>query len=245
MPGSLAHYDAPVIRRVTYLAAYAALAALGEALVARPAVLWVRSLGIFAPVLAWEVPFGALLLACAILVAAFTFALASAVALGRTPRAPLHVAFLLAVGICFALRAASGNPRPPADPAPALLDGIRAVADELDRGYAGSYAPDAGQFASALAQIAPPPFRRLGRRIPLHARVLSGAEGPQLEPLPEDLPGTIYLAISRDRRSAWITSLGVDGMVKLGQEQPAIAVAHAGTHAAPGQDPALPAYPRK
>ena len=230
---------------MTYLAAYAALAALGEALVARPALLWLRSLGIFAPALAWDVPFGALLLFSAVLVAAFTFALASAVALGRSPRAPLHVAFLLAIGICFALRSASGNPRPPPDPAPALLDGLRAVADELDRGYAGSYAPDAGQFASALAQVAPPPFRRLGRRIPLHARVLSGADGPQLEALPEDLPGTVYVAISRDRRSAWITSLGLDGIVKLGPEQPAIAVAHAGTHAPPGRDAALPAYPRR
>ena len=234
-----------VIRRVTYLAIYAALAALGEALVARPALLWVRSQGIFQPALAWDVPFGALLLACAVLVALFTLGLASAVSLGRTPAIPLHLAFLLAIGICLAVRSASGNPRPPRDPAPALLDAVRTAADELDRGYAGSYAPDAGQFGSALAQVRPPGFRRLGRPIPVHARILSGADGPQLEPLPEDLPGTVYIAIARDRQSAWLTALGLDGIVLLRRDRPAVAEAHAGTHSLPGQDPALPAYPAR
>lgn len=232
-----------MILRVTYLATYAALAALGEALVGRPAVLWVRSQGIFSPALAWDVPYGALLLACAVLLALFTFALASALALRRTPpRPPLHLAFLLAVGICFALRSASGNPRPPRAPGPELLDALRAAADELDRSYAGSYAPDASQFSSTLARIRPPAFRRLGRAIPLHARVLSAADGPQLEALPGDQPGTMYVAISRDRQSAWLTALGLDGVLTLPAGTPAVAVARGGTHSAPGGDPQLPAY---
>ncbi|MGZ6125869.1 MAG: hypothetical protein ACXWLR_12965 [Myxococcales bacterium] len=235
-------YDAQVIGRVTYLAAYAALAALGEALVARPALLWVNSQGVFSPALAWDVPYGALLLACAILLALFTFGLASGVALGRKPRPPLHVAFLLAVGICFALRSASGDPLPPRDPKPALLHGLRTAADELDRGYAGLYAPDAGQFSSALAQVAPPGFRRLGRAIALHARILSGADGPQLEALPGDQPGTIYVAIAKDRQSAWLTALGLYGIVQLSSAKPAVAVARQGTHSLPGGDPGLPAY---
>jgi hypothetical protein len=231
-----------VIRRVTYLASYAALAALGEALVARPALLWVRSQGIFSPALAWDVRYGGLLLACAVLLALFTFGLASGIALGGKPRLPLHLAFLLAVGICFALRSASGNPRPPRDPAPALLDALRAAADELDRSYAGVYAPDASQFSSGLAQVTPPGFRRLGRAIPLHARILSGAEGPQVEPLPEDQPGTVYLAISKDRQSAWLTALGLNGVMTLPAGTPAIAIAQGGTHSLPGGDPHLPAY---
>lgn len=231
-----------MIRRVTYLAAYAALAALGEALVARPALLWVRSQGIFSPALAWDVPYGALLLACAVLLALFTFALSCAMALRRKPRQPLHVAFLLAVGICFALRSASGNPRPPRDPAPELLEALGAAADELDRSYDGSYAPDAAQFGSALARIRPPAFRRLGRAIPLHARVLSGADGPQVVPLPGDQPGTVYVAISKDRQSAWLTALGLDGISTLPAGAPAVAVARAGTHSPPDSDPQLPAY---
>jgi hypothetical protein len=233
---------ANAIRRMTYLAAYGGLAALGEALVARPGLLWARSQGTFSPALAWDVQYGALLFACALLLGLFTFALAWEAALGRRPRPPLHVALLLAVGICFALRSASGNPRPPRDPAPALLDGLRAAAEELDRGYRGLYAPDAGQFASALAQVAPAPFRRLGRPIPLHVRVLSGADGPQLEALPEDLPGTIYVAISKDRQSAWLTALSIDGILGLEGARPALAVARNGTHSLPGEDPGLPAY---
>jgi hypothetical protein len=235
----------PVIRRLTYLAAYAALAALGEALVARPALLWARSLGILQPVLAWEVPYGGLLLACAALVALFALALAAAAARLRNPPLPIHLAFLLAIGICFALRSAAGDPLPPRDPSPALLEGLRAAAAELDRGYRGLYAPDAGQFASALAQAPSPGFRRLGRSLPLHARVLSGADGPQLEPLPEDQPGTIYLAISKDRQSAWLTALGLSSIVRLRSGVPAVAFARQGTHSLPGGDPALPVYPSR
>ena len=228
---------------LAYLAAYAALAALGAALVARPAFLWLRSQGLAEAVLAWDVPNGALLAASAALLAFLTLRLASEAALRRGPRAPLHLAFLLGVGICLALRSASGDPRPPSDPAPGLLDALRAAAEDLDRGWAGQYTPDTAQFSSSLAQVHPPAFRRHGRRLPLHVRVLSGAEGAQLEPLAGDQPGTIYLSLSRDRQTAWFTALTLDGVLQMSSGKPAIIEAQAGTHSSPGGDPALPAYP--
>ena len=227
-----------------YLCAYAALAALGEALAARPALLWIRAQGVLSPALAWDVPCGALLCACAAGVGVFTLALASMLSRGRNPGPALHIAFLLLVGICFSLRAASGEPRAPHDPAVVLRAALRAAADELDRSYPGRYA-DAAQLSSTLAQAEPLPIRRLGRRIALHARVLSGAEGPQLDPLPEDAPGTVYVAISPDRQSAWLTALDMNGILALPSGKPAIVEARAGTHSEPGGDPALPVYPRR
>jgi len=229
---------------LAYLTAYGALAALGAALIGRPALLWLRSQGLSEAALAWDVPHGALLAASAALLAFLTLWLASQAALRRSPRAPLHLAFLLGVGICLALRSASGDPHPPPDPAPGLLDGLRAAAEELDRGWTGQYAPTAGRFSSSLAQVCPPAFRRHGRSLPLHVRVLSGAEGAQLEPLPGDQPGTIYLSLSQDRQAAWLTALTLDGVLQISSGKPAIIEAHAGTHSLPGRDPALPAYPR-
>src|SRR5262249_10703396 len=156
---------------------------------------------------------------------------------------PHALRFLLPRAVCFAVRSWAGDPQPPRDPAPALLDGLRAAAGELDRDFHGSYLPDASQLNSALAQVTPPGYRRLGRDIPLHARVLSGADGPQLEPLPGDIPGTIYVAISRDRTAAWISALALGGTLKLASGKPALVEAHAGTHSQPGRDPLVPAYP--
>src|ERR1700682_3433418 len=229
------------VMRLAYLAAYAALAALGAALVARPALLWLRSQGLFEAALAWDVRNGALLVVSAALLGFLTLRLASQAALRRSPRASLHLVFLLGVGVCLALRSASAAPRPPADPAPGLLEGLRAAAEELDRGWAGQYTPDAAQFSLSLAQVHPPAFRRHGRSLPLHVRVLSGAEGAQLEPLPRDQPGTIYLALSQDRQTAWLTALTLDGILQISSGKPAIIEAHAGTHSLPGRDPALPA----
>ena len=229
--------------RVAYLLVYAALAALGEALVARPALLWLRGQGLFHAVQPWEVPFGAACLVLALFVALNTLWLAADAALGRRPRVPQHAIFLLVLALCISIRAGSGEPRPPPDAAPQLLAGLRAAAEELDRDYKGSYAPDAGQLQGALAPLGPSGFRRLARNIPLHARVLSASEGPQLEALPEDLPGTLYVAVSRDRSSAWLTALGKSGVVKLQSGKPALVELHAGTHSLPGRDPQVPAYP--
>jgi hypothetical protein len=231
--------------RIAYLCAYGALAALGEALVARPSLVWVQSQGIFHTALAREVPYGALLAVAVAALALFTLWLVSRTAADRTPSTPLHVTFLLLVGACLSLRSASGNPRPPPDPTPSLLDALRVAADELDQLYAGLYTPDATQLSFALAQVRPPPFRRLGRQVPLHARILSGAGSAQLTPLPGDEPATIYIAISPDRHSAWLTAVTLTGILELPAGRPAIAEAYAGSHSAPGADPGLPSYPRQ
>jgi hypothetical protein len=121
--------------RIAYLAAYAALAALGEALVARPALLWLRGQGLFRPALPTEVPLGGLAFALAALVALATLWLAAGAALGRRPHVPQHAAFLLLLVVCLAVRAWSGEPQRPRSPAVSLLDGLRLVADALDRDF--------------------------------------------------------------------------------------------------------------
>jgi len=239
----LAH-DAFVIR-LAYLCTYAMLAATGEALVARPAALWIRSQGLFHPALAWDVRYGPLYGAAAAAVALCTAALASHAATTRKPARPLQVGFLLLVGTCFALRSASGEPQPPPDPAPVLFSALELAADELDRGYAAFYTADASRLASALTHAARAPFRRWGRQIPLRARIRSDAEGAQLDPLPDDQPGTIYVAISRDRQSAWLTALSLNRTFTLPSGRAAIAEARAGTHSAPGADPRIPSYPKR
>jgi len=231
--------------RIAYLCTYGSLAALGEALVVRPAVIWVRSQGIVEAALACEVPYGGLLTAAAAALVVFTLWLVSRAAVDRTPGLAVHVTFLLLVGVCLSLRSACGDTRPPPDPAPLLLEALGVAADELDESYTSIYAPDASRFTIALARVRPPPFRRFGRHLALHARILPGAGGAQLTPLPGDQPGTLYVAISPDRQSAWLTALSLNGSLNLPSGAPAIAEAHSGTHSSPGTDPALPSYPRK
>ncbi|HEX9578047.1 MAG TPA: hypothetical protein VF993_09855 [Myxococcales bacterium] len=235
--------------RIAYLAVYAGLAAVGEGLVARPALLWLRGQGIFHAALPWEVPLGGLALALAALVAIATLSLASDAALGRRPRVPQHAAFLVVLGTCLALRAGTAPPAPPRDPGPALLQGLRAAADEIDRDFHGQYAPDAGQINGALAQVTPPGFRRLGRAIPLHARVIASThgEGPVLDPLPGEVPATVYIAVSKDRTTAWLTAVtlhsGQPAILRTTAGKPVLVKAHSGTHSLPGRDPVVPAYP--
>jgi hypothetical protein len=230
--------------RIAYLCAYSALSALGAALAGRPALVWARSQGLFAPVLAWDVRYGGLLLSAATLLALLTARLAAQAASRRSVRASLHAAFLLVVGACLALRSASGHPRPPLDPAPALLEALRVAASELESGWTGRYAPEAARFDPPLARVAPPAFCRLGRAVAFHARVLSQASGPQLDRIEDDPPGTIYVAISEDRQSAWLTAVALGRIASLPSGAPAVIEARRGTHGLPGQDPALPAYPR-
>src|SRR5438132_11226754 len=98
---------------MAYLCGYGALAALGEALVARPALTWVRAQGIFHTTLAWEVPSGALLAVAPAALALFTLGLSSPAAVGRTAPLPLHPGFLLPVGPVCPLRSPPRPPRPP------------------------------------------------------------------------------------------------------------------------------------
>jgi hypothetical protein len=228
--------------RIAYLAAYAALAALGEALLARPALLWLRGQGILRAALPWEVPLGGLAFLLALLVAGATLFLATQAALGRRLQLSQHAAFLLLLALAFALRSQAGEPRPPPDPSPALLAGLRAVALELDRDYRDGYAPNAAKLDLILAQLPPPGFRRLGRTLPLRVRVLP-ADAAQIEALVGDAPGTIYIALSKDRASVWLTALSLPGVLKLSSGKPALIEAHAGTHSLPGRDPIVPAYP--
>ena len=71
----------PRVIRAAYLATYAAFAALGVAMVARPALLWFRSLGFFGVARAWDVPLGALSFGLGVAVCLFTLSLALVVLL--------------------------------------------------------------------------------------------------------------------------------------------------------------------
>ena len=53
--------------------------------------------------------------------------------------------------------------------------------------------------------------------------VLSGAEGARVDALPGDQPATIYLSISKDRQSAWLTALtGGPAVLRLPSGRPAV-----------------------
>ena len=223
--------------RIAYLAAYAALAALGEALVARNALVWLRGQGLFHPALPWGVPLGGAAVLLALLMALATLWLASQAALGKRPRVVQHAIFLMLLGFCISLRSWSGDPQPPPDPAPALLEGLRTAASELDRGFQKAYAPEESRLNGVLGALPAPGYQRLGRTLPLHARIVANATGPQKDALPGDPPGTIYIAVSPDRTAAWLTALSAHGVLKPSIE------AHGGTHSLPGRDPLVPAYP--
>jgi hypothetical protein len=225
--------------RSAWIALYAALAALGAALLARPAVLWIDGLGLYRPVRPWQVPSGwsaALLVA---VLAAFTFRIALRAARGGTPRRSEHLALLVLVALAVLLRAVTGDIRPPRDPAPRLLDGLRAAAAVLDAEYPAThrYRPTAGLVQGALSALPAPGFAYRGRQLPLSARILHGMRGPQIEALPGDPPGTVYVCISADEQRAWLSALSLHAVL------PAMVRATAGTHSAPGLDALLPLYP--
>jgi hypothetical protein len=225
--------------RAASIALYAGFAALGAALLARPAVLWVEGLGLSRPVRPWHVPLGWAAALLAVLFAAFALGMAIHTALGGKPRRRYYLAFLLLVALALLLRAVSGDIRPPLDPAPRLLDGVRAAAGVLDAEYAAThrYAPTAGLVQGALSALPAPGFVQRARELRLSARILHGMRGPQLEALPGDLPGTIYVCISSDEQRAWLSALSLHRVL------PATVQCTAGTHSAPGFDPLLPLYP--
>ncbi len=227
--------------RVVYLMVYAAFAALGEALVAKPAVAWLRGRGLLHAALPWEVPLGAWAVLLAVALAAFTLALSLRFALGLRARVPLHAAFLALFALCLALRGAAGEPEPPADPTAPLLDGLRTVAGELDRSYAGRYLVDEPSLNAALARLPRPGFRRRFRTLPLRVLVLGNASGPQLTALAGDEPGTLYVALAADGRRAWLSALTLQAGAPAVLRQTVQATA--GTHSLPGRDALVPAYP--
>jgi hypothetical protein len=231
-----------VLRAVSLLV-YAVLAALGEAVVARPALLFLQGLGLFRSALPWRVPFGAPQLVLALSIAFVTLVLATRAALGQKARVPLHAALLCLLALSFAARSIAAEPSPPADPLPALLRGLRSAAEALDQGYSRAYQPDPVPLDAAVAQLGPPGFVLHGRLLPLRARVLPDASGPQLTKLMGDAPGIIYVAIARDRKCAWLTALSLPGIAQLASGRPAVVEARGGTHSLPGRDPLVPAYP--
>jgi len=116
--------------RLLYVGTYAAFAALGAALLSRPAVEWLRGLGLFAPALPAGEHLGWASAPLLLLLAGATIAMAMSIALERTPGTAVHAAFLGLVACAVALRAASGPPGP-SDPEPALRSALGVL--ELSR----------------------------------------------------------------------------------------------------------------
>ena len=229
------------ILRISSALVYGAVAAIGIALVSRPALLWVRSLGLLHTASPWDVPAGPAYAALGIALVASITALCVATAFGHRFRRRHQASLLALASAAFIVRASSPEPQPPPDPNPALLAALRTAADRLDALWAGTYAPDPAAIDASLAATG---FRRFGRPVPVHVRVLPAAEGPQLDALRGDEPGTIYVAVSKDRGAAWLTALGLHGFAQVASGRPGVIEARAGTHSAPDADPMVPSYPR-
>lgn len=228
--------------RLSYLGIYAAFAALGAALLSRPALDWVRGLGLFAPALPLRQSLGWASAALLLLLVAGTIAMAMSVAVGRKPGIAAHAAFLLLVACALALRAGSGPATLP-DPDPELRDGLGAAASVLDASYAldRRYDPDVRRLQAALAALPPSPFRFRGQAIRYTVRLLRGASGPQREPLPGDGPATVYVAIAQGAERGWLTVTTLRDR-KVGV-LPATLEARFGAHAEEGRDLLVPPYP--
>ena len=184
---------------------YAAFAACGAALLARPALRWFLGLGFFSPALPASGFAGLASAALLFLLVAATLAMAIKHALGHKPGLPAHAAFLGLVACALAVRAAS-VPAPPVDPDPALREALRAAAGALDASYAVEhrYDPGVNALQAALDALPPSPFRHRAKSLRYSARVLRNAPGPQNDPLPGDLPATVYVAIEPGGQGAWL-----------------------------------------
>ncbi|TMA23972.1 MAG: hypothetical protein E6J85_00645 [Deltaproteobacteria bacterium] len=228
--------------RFFYLAMYAAFAACGAALLARPALRWFLGLGFFSPALPASGFAGLASAALLFLLVAATLAMAIKHALGHKPGLPAHAAFLGLVACALAVRAAS-VPAPPVDPDPALREALRAAAGALDASYAVEhrYDPGVNALQAALDALPPSPFRHRAKSLRYSARVLRNAPGPQNDPLPGDLPATVYVAIEPGGQGAWLSATTLrNGRVEV---LPAAIQARSGTHSEPGESLLLPRYP--
>jgi hypothetical protein len=187
-----------MVRAASY-ALHAVFASIGAALLASPALAWVRGLGLDRPVMAADVPLG------------------------------------------WALRAGIGEFRRAPDPAPRLVDAMAVVAEALDAEYARThrYASPSRLLEPTSIALPPTGLVHRGRELRAIARVLTGMRSPQLDAIAGDAPGTIYVAISPDEQSAWVSALSLDGVL------PITVHAHGGTHSPPGFDALLPLYPKR
>jgi hypothetical protein len=220
--------------RAISLVVYACVAALGTAILARPALFFVRGLGLLRPALPWTVPLGALQFVLAVAIASLTVVLTVRASLGAKPRLPLHGALLGLLGLAWFARHSAGEPSPPPDPAPQLLQAMTVAADALDASYRGSY-PAKVPFAPARS-----PYMFRGRPLGIEPLFLQ-QDWPQVATLAA--PGTLYVAISADRKSAWITAQALTAVQPLLSGKPAVLELHGGTHSLPGRDRLVPLYP--
>ncbi|GAC1336555.1 MAG: hypothetical protein NVSMB23_01750 [Myxococcales bacterium] len=236
--------------RLAYAMVQASAFALGVALVARPAALWLEGLGLFRPAIAARVPGGAACFVLAVLLAGAGLRVALAFARRERPRIPEHAAVLVLLGCALGVRGGLAAPAIVDDPAPALRAGLRAAAAALEVSFAreGRYAPDLAALDAALDALPPPAFVWRGRRLPFRARAVAFEGGPQLVANPGDLPGTIYVAVGPAGDRAYLTALTLrEDRVETLRERgrPLILQARGGTHGELGQDLLLPAYPAR
>jgi len=228
--------------RFLYVATYAAFAALGSALLSRPAANWLRGLGLFAPALPVKGVAGWASAGLLLLLVAATVGISMASALGRKPGLSWHAALLGLIACALALRAAA-IPARAIDPDPALRDALGAAAAALDATYAMEhrYQPAAGAIQAALDALPPSPFRLRGKPMPYSARVLRNAANAQTEPLPGDPPATVYVAVEVGGQGAWLTVTTLRaGRVEV---LPTAVEARSGSHSEPGESLLLPRYP--
>lgn len=228
--------------RFVYVATYAGFAALGAALLARPAASWLRGLGLFAPALPVEGVTGWASAALLLLLVAATVAMATATGLGRRPGLSWHAAFLGLVACALALRAA-GLPQIPPDSELALREALRAAGGALDASYAAHHRYDAtvSEVQAVLDALPPSPYRRRAKPLRYIVRLSWNAHGPQREPLPEDPPGTVYAGIAAGGQGAWLSVATLrGGRVEI---LPAIVEARSGAHSEPGESLLVPRYP--
>ncbi|MFL5247085.1 MAG: hypothetical protein ACJ79V_04615 [Myxococcales bacterium] len=233
---------APGKIRLSYVGIYGAFAALGAALLSRPALEWVRGLGLFAPALPLQEPLGWASAVLLLLLVAGTIGMAMSVALGLKPGIAGHAVLLGLVACALALRAGS-EPATRPDPDPALRDALGAAASVLDASYAleRRYDPDVRKLQGALDALPRSPFRFRAQAIRYTVRLLRGAIGPQREPLPGDGPATVYVAISHVAQRGWVTVTTLrDGKVSV---LPTTLEARFGAHAEEGRDVLVPPYP--
>jgi hypothetical protein len=239
--------------RAAYAVVYGAAAIFGAALLTPTAVDFVRGLGLVRPVLDVPRPAGAPALFLLVLLGALTMRFALALVQGSRPRLREHGVFLFLIAAAIAVLAVAGPGRPPPDPTPALEAGLRAAAHALEATWTGGrYEPDPAALSAAVARLPSPGFVLRGRRLPLLVRLAPLAlreAGPDLgvvEPSPDDVPGTIYVALSGDGTRAWLSAvtLGPSRPEPLrAGARPLVVQARRGIHGAIGSDPLLPAYP--
>jgi hypothetical protein len=232
--------------RVLSLLLYAAAAALGEALVARPALLFARGLGIFRTVLPWRVPFGALQLLLALGIAGCALLLGVRV-VRRQPRLRWHATLLALLALSLGVRGVADEPQPPADPLPALLIGLRTAAGAVEHSFGSAWPLDRAAIDAELARLDPPGYVRFGRRLPLRVALFACedcGDGAPLEDTQTALePGTVCVRSPHQRRIAWLNVRTLNGFATLPDGKQAVIEVRGGTHTVPGRDPLLPAYP--